>query len=91
MTTTTILRCGLLSRDLLLNDVYAFYNDGDTTDEEILDKADEIVSAVNRMLPGSLYWSDETSEIWANIEDNTRIDEEEFKDILTKAFYEVVS
>lgn len=90
MTTRVIMRSGLLSRVKLMDAVYDFCNDGETTDEEIIDKADEIVSAVNRMLPGSLYWSDETSEIWANADDETWIDERDLGDLIDLAFEEVM-
>lgn len=90
MTTRTIMRNGSLSRARLLDEVYTFCNDGETTDEEITDKADDIVIAVNKMLPGSLYWVDETSEIWANVEDETSISEEDFEEYFSKAFQEVL-
>lgn len=90
MCMTTILRCGALSRDKLVSDVYDICNDGVTTDDEILNAVDEIVDRVNSTLPGALYWEPYTSEIHANVEDDTAIDEDEFSEILDSAISAVL-
>lgn len=90
MATTALMRNGNLSRNRLLNEVYDFCNDGETTDEEIIDKADEIVIAVNKMLPGSLYWNDEASEIWVSVDDYIEFSEEDFEEYFNRAFKDVM-
>lgn len=90
MTTTTIMRTGALSRNMLLEVIFRFYNDGETEAAEIFGKADEVIRKVNNALPGSLYWSASTSEIWVDVNDATRITKEEFDRLFNEAFAEVV-
>ena len=84
--TTSILRGSRLSRLALLNEV----SDFGFHDEEVNKVTEEIIAEVNRRLPSTLYWMPDFSEIWAEVNDETRISEEEFADILRRSFAEVV-
>lgn len=85
MTTRAILKGSKLSITELENDLNDFGFEGDELDEV----ASEIVFEVNRNLPNSLYWMPVFSELWADVEDDTRIDIDEFGTILNEAFEKV--
>lgn len=86
MTTTTILRCSKLSYTELINSIYDIDNEGTFSEEQYEKIASEIISKVDELLPGSLMWMPYTSELWADIEDDTDIDEDEFGEILNEAY-----
>lgn len=88
--TTTIMRSWLFSRDRLLSDLSDFFNDGETTDEEIANTASVIISKVNDALPGSLWWDADTSEIHADTTDETEFSADSFTEILNTITAEVL-
>ena len=87
MTYTSIRKKSLFSSAELSDRIYCAAGDAIITDEEFENIFSDIVSEVNKHLPGSLNWSPWTSDIFADIDDPTEFTDDDFEEILESAFW----
>ena len=90
MTRTAILKNYQLSYNNLISTLYDIDSEGYLSEEQYSGIASEIISKVNDSLPGSLAWMPYISEIWADIDDETSNDSDQFGEILNGVFEEVL-
>lgn len=87
MTYTTIYRGSIYSDAVLADSIYNAAGDAVITDAEFGTIRREIVSTVNEHLPGTLVWIPETSEIQADITEETAFEADDFLELLDSAFW----